>query len=78
MLFHKPPPGTVNGPGFGGKTNKMSKRRVLKKLQTIQGKVMELWQELGTSQGTHCQIITRELAELEKKIERGSIKIKTK
>jgi hypothetical protein len=52
----------------------MSKQSVLKKIATIQGKIQGLWAVLETDYGMHCQTITKELNELEKKIERGEVK----
>lgn len=52
----------------------MSKQALLKKIATIQGKIQSLWASVGTDYGMHCQTITRELNELEKKIERGEVK----
>jgi hypothetical protein len=51
-----------------------TKAALIKKIETIQSKMQSLWADLGTDNGLHCQTITRELAELEKAIERGEIK----
>jgi hypothetical protein len=53
---------------------KKTKGQLLRQLETIQYKVMALWQDLGPDNATYCQTATRVLADLQRAIERGEIK----
>jgi len=52
----------------------MSKRKLIKRIDTLQIKNQELWAKIETDYGQHCQTIGRELSELQKKIESGETK----
>jgi len=53
----------------------MNTLALIKKIETIQGKITALAQSMGKDYGLHCQTIGRELNQLQKKLESGEIKL---